>query len=177
MTIKIAVSGKLGSGKDLFLYLANLHFPDLKFENAKFATPLYHIAYDMQRYLGLPDSKDGELLQFIGNHYRKNDPSFWVKRFPFESPLVKEHNVIVTDIRYPEELDACRQNGFVTVRIHRQDEYRLNNLGNRDLKHASETALDSTPNYAYDYVVNNNGTLDLYEGAVIRIIDEVLRRN
>lgn len=172
--IRIAVSGKLGCGKDLFLTKAQEFFPKLDFQNEKMAKSIYNLTSLIQDSLYIPRIKDGRLLQFIGNHYRDLYPDIWVDSF-FTNTHDVNSNVIVTDVRYPNELEACKQKGFTTIRILRQDEFRLNNLGNRDLKHLSETALDDTPITEYDYVINNNGTLEMFEGAVINVVNDILR--
>ena len=174
--LKIAVSGKMGSGKNLFLDIARkLSFAE-SFKEIKFAKEIYNISYQIQNYLGLPPEKDGNLLQFLGKHYRdKEGGDFWVNKcFEINKPF--DTSVIITDLRYPEELEAVQREGFITIRILRQIELRLNNLGNRNLNHESETALDHLPNSAFDYTINNNGTLELFESAVSQILREVRRK-
>lgn len=171
--IKIAISGKLGSGKDLFLNFAQAQYPELNFKNEKFAQPIYDVANLIQERLFVPRVKDGRLLQLIGEHYRNTYPDIWVDTFLTTGHDITR-NVIVTDLRFPNELEACKRNGFILVRVLRKDELRLNNLGNRDVYHESETALDDISNQTFDYTINNNGSLELYEGAVHTIIENIL---
>lgn len=173
--IKIAVSGKLGSGKDLFLENARKLYPELDFHNEKFASPIYNIVNDIQEKLCIPRVKDGKVLQFIGLHYREIYPDIWVNAF-FNNVHSSNRNVIITDVRFENELEECKSRGFFTIRILRQEELRLNNLGNRDLNHESEIALDEVPLSEYDYVINNNGSLEMFEGAISHIINEIRRK-
>lgn len=175
--MKIAVSGKLGAGKNLFHDIAQELFPELKFEEGKFADLIYCIHYDIQSTLDLPAKKDGKLLQFLGKHFRDTiSKSFWVDKF-FEKEAYRDHkNLIITDVRFPEEFEECKKRGYVLIRINRTQELRDNNLGNRDINHESETALDHVPDSAFDYTINNNGSFQLFESAVISIIEELKRR-
>lgn len=174
--IKIAISGKMGSGKNLFLDIAKRIDSGESYQELKFAKHIYSISHQIQTYLELPLEKDGKLLQFIGKHYRDTQGGdFWVtKLFRVVKPFTD--SVIITDLRYPEELEAVRKEGFTTVRIKRQVELRINNLGNRDLNHESEVALDKIQDSAFDYTINNNGSLELFEDAVSQILKEI-RRN
>lgn len=169
--IKIALIGKLGSGKNLFLDIARKFYPELDFQEAKFAQPIYDTVSSVQTSLGLPITKDGKMLQFIGSHYREEyNQNFWVDKF-FSKPI--ESNHIITDVRFPNELFTSTLCGYVTIKINRKLELRMNNLGNRDIHHISETALDSTSDTVYNFTINNNGSLELFEGAVISIIQRI----
>jgi dephospho-CoA kinase len=63
---------------------------------------------------------------------------------------VKESdNIVITDVRFPNELEAIKKRGGITVRIER---------GVRAAGcHASETSLD---NADFDYWIDNNGSLE-----------------
>ena len=173
--LKFAVSGKAGSGKNTFFDIAQKHFPELKFNEEKFAGPMYACMYTVQDLLGLDYHKDGKFLQFLGQHMaEKHGQNFWVDLF-FANPFA--YNSIITDLRFPHELEAVKKHGYTTIRIERQYELRANNLGNRDKNHISETALDKVPLIEYDYVINNNNTLQLFEDAVVAIIREEIRKH
>jgi len=75
---------------------------------------------------------------------------------------------IITDMRFPNELEAVKKHGGITIRINRQKEKI--NVGNDTFKHVlnetknfgiqehpSETALD---NAEFDYVIENDGTIE-----------------
>ena len=185
--IKIAVAGKMGAGKNEFFKLACQLFGGIKFEERKFASKMYECMYTIQNILGIEVHKDGAFLQFIGQHYQKQYGSnFWVDQFfvqyegnlsQYTSHPFKDRNIIITDLRFPAEFEACKKHGFKTVRIDRKRELRLESIGNRDPNHISETALDSVPNAYFDYVINNNGSLSFFEGAIIQIIEDIQRKH
>jgi hypothetical protein len=78
-------------------------------------------------------------------------------------------NWIITDMRFPNELEAVKKRGGISIRVNRpaivvdtpngkgylsrQDYNKLNNIQ----EHESEIALDDA---TFDYVINNNGNLD-----------------
>lgn len=172
--MKIAVSGKLGSGKNLFLEIARYLNKDVLIEEGKFAQKIYDCTWAVHKTLGHNPYKDGKLLQFIGEHYREIfGKTFWIDRLFNEQPLDYH---IITDMRFPEELAAAKKKGYTTVRIHRKEEWRLEHKGNREVNHISETALDKTPDGEFDYIINNNGSLVLFESAVAEVVKEVRRK-
>lgn len=75
-------------------------------------------------------------------------------------------NLIITDLRFPNEYDAVKQRGGITIRVNR-NQIKTTNL---QLEHTSETALDS---HKFDYVIDNNGSiLDLIEKVRVILIKE-----
>lgn len=75
-------------------------------------------------------------------------------------------NWIITDTRFPNELQAVKDNGGLTIKIVRPKERELilrnassiiDTRKTLEPKHKSETALD---NATFDYTIENDGTLD-----------------
>lgn len=66
-------------------------------------------------------------------------------------------NWIITDVRFPNELDALKDRGGISIRVERNYYEKVGKvlLKNVDL-HPSETALDSA---TFDYMIDNNGTI------------------
>lgn len=174
MSIKIAISGKFGCGKSTFFEVARKQFPNLNFVEGKFASNIYHLQNIIQKELGVIREKDGKLLQFLGSHFKEEyGEDIWIKKY-FDQQRVGT-NEIITDCRFPIEMKTCRQKDYYLIRIDRQYQLRANNQGNRNPNHISETALDKVPDYEFDYVINNNGSFDLFEAAIIHIIQELIR--
>lgn len=94
-----------------------------------------------------------EIMQSYGSFYRSINYNFWVKKL-FKIVDEKEYkNVIITDVRYPNEVNPIvKRNGY-HVRINRPTADKIHGT-----THASETSLD-TP-YKVDFMVMNTGTLD-----------------
>lgn len=68
----------------------------------------------------------------------------------------KYPNWIITDMRFPNELQAVKDRGGITIRVNRPGVI-MNGIGYNANEHPSETALD----YAeFDYIIDNNGTIE-----------------
>jgi len=95
-----------------------------------------------------------EIMQSYGQFFREIDYHFWVK-YLFRVIEEKEYkNVIITDSRHINEVDAIVDRGGYHIRVERDTkDYRVHNT-----QHISETALDSA--HRIDFKVSNNGTLD-----------------
>lgn len=77
-------------------------------------------------------------------------------------------NWLITDCRFPNELEAVRRKGGFAIRIERDDMLRL---GKEDVdKHPSETALDNVSDW--DAVIYNNGTQE----ELIKQVTETLNK-
>lgn len=71
-----------------------------------------------------------------------------------------EPNWVITDMRFPNELDAVNSKGGISIRVYRGE------VDSFVEEHESETALD---NAEFNYQIDNNGTLEELIGK-IRII-------
>lgn len=105
-----------------------------------------------------------EFLQFLGTDAVRDNlhPNAWVNALmseyceglqvgcdPFTTPL--ESKWVITDMRFPNELEAVRSRGGITIRVNRWKPAQSLRL------HESETALDGAQ---FDYTIDNNGTLE-----------------
>lgn len=99
-----------------------------------------------------------ELLQKIGTEVgRVVDPNLWVKSM--FSYLKEDQNYIITDIRFKNELEYCKEKGAVIIKINRNVP---------EMPHSSEHDLDDETNF--DIVIDNNGTIE-------ELVDKVLQLN
>ena len=77
--------------------------------------------------------------------------------------LVEYPNWIITDMRFPNEMEAVAEKGGLTIRVVRpkpREMFLMNAMTVIDTRipeHPSETALDDA---RFDYVIENDGTLD-----------------
>ena len=101
-----------------------------------------------------------DILQKIGESFRKEiSPDIWVNSLfsRYDKLNYRTHsgdtikpNLIITDVRMPNEAQAIKDRGGILIKVDRETGYKDN--------HISETALD---NYnGWDYVIDNNGTLE-----------------
>ena len=123
------------------------------------------------------------LLQHIGTELFRNQiiDGIWVNALMSEYKAKEElvgttpeniqwgevyPNWIITDTRFPNELQAVKDKGGINIRVNRPKERELilrnansiiDTRKTLEPKHKSETALD---NATFDYTIENDGTLD-----------------
>lgn len=108
-------------------------------------------------------AKDGhiytyrEILQKFGTETgRAIHPDLWISSL-FTS-LNKDHNYIITDVRFINEAEACLENEAILVRITRNV---------NQMEHSSETELDDYK--SFDYTIENNGSLEDLVNKVLQL--------
>ena len=119
-----------------------------------------YIKYDTKPYsscLGNPELPGGywtarEILQAYGQFFRTIDYDFWVKAL-FNTISENEfENVIITDVRHPNEAEPIRNGGGYIIKVIRENKDKIHGE-----EHISETAMDD---YKADFDINNNQELD-----------------
>lgn len=117
---------------------------------------------ESENSLGLTDKEGNkytyrQILQLLGTEVgRAIHPDLWVNSL--FAHLDKDDNYIITDVRYVNEAEACKEAEGIVVRINRDVP---------EMEHSSETELD---NYEFDHVIDNNGSLE-------ELINKVLQLN
>lgn len=172
----ISVSGKARSGKDTFSEMLAEELS--KFEQKPYVLMAYatELKNRVQKDFDLSweqlwgtekevednryQKEDGasfwtgrEILQAYGQFYRTIKQDFWVEHL---FNVIKEknyNNVIITDARHKNEVDAVLNRSGYHVRVTRDTKEHVH--GN---DHISETALDD--DYKVDFHVINNAGLD-----------------
>ena len=90
-----------------------------------------------------------KILQLLGTECGRQviHPNIWVNAL--FSKYNGDKNWIITDVRFPNELEAIKKRGGITIRINRKTE--------ESGEHSSETALD---NAEFDHVIENDGVIE-----------------
>jgi dephospho-CoA kinase len=171
----IALTGKARAGKDTVAeYLVERY----GYSRFAFADDIKRIAKDIFPWRFADGKKDRELLQQFGQNMRKIDPDVWVRRLFLKLDLLMAHGVIpvITDLRMPNEYAACREWGFVIIRIDADDEIRRKRMiecgdvfRNENINHKTERFVEG---FDVDFRVENNGDIEsLYEQ-----VDEIMKK-
>ena len=151
--MKIAFSFKMRSGKDTCVdYLIE------KYGGRKitFAKPLYDALYKVQDTFNLPQEKDRKFLQMVGDWAREKDNDIFVNLALNLSNSFSNDNKFCNDLRFLIEYDALKKDGWTCIKINR-------NTNLPPSEHRSETELEILKDEDWDYIIDNNGTLeDLY---------------
>lgn len=103
-----------------------------------------------------------EQLQYVGTDLARNilGPDVWVNA-TLQS-ISEEEDLVITDVRFPNEADAIRTRGGKVFLIQRRGVGPANG-------HSSETALE---NYEFDDIIFNNGTLSEFHEKVKEMVNE-----
>lgn len=109
-----------------------------------------------------------EIMQSFGGFYRSIDPNFWTKKL-FSIIEDKEYkNVIVTDVRYPNEVDPIVERDGYHVRVNRPTADKVHGT-----THSSEVSLDAP--YKVDFTIMNTGTLDDLKKLACDIVSGIIQ--
>lgn len=156
--MKIAFGITSGCGKDTSVDYLIHSFGGIKYS---FAKPLYDMMYFSQDTLGLPQKKDRKFLQMFGDFFRSE-----VREDVFVDLCLQnlddEKNCYISDLRFQNEFVKLKQYGFTCVKLIRRADNSAR-IDNGNHHHISETSLQAMDDSNWDYIIDNNGTLeDLY---------------
>ena len=105
------------------------------------------------------------IMQWLGTDvFRKKDKNFWVKTLErkYINFIVSQQqntnktktnqiNVVVTDVRFQNEIDFIHKYGGKVIKIYRES---INDKST----HIAENGIDDIKDY--DFLINNNGTIE-----------------
>jgi hypothetical protein len=133
-----------------------------------------------------------ELLQLLGTEIMRDrvHPNVWVNALmaDYTSKIAEDHQFIddgkthilyltypdwiITDMRFPNELEAVKAKDGITIRVHR--DIHKGNAHIAPIPHASETALDDAK---FDYEIMNDGTIDdlIQKVKVILVKEDIIK--
>jgi hypothetical protein len=153
--IRIAFGCQARVGKDTSALYLSRHLKDVKI--VSFAQPLYEIMTYAQKTCGFDLAKDRKFLQWIGTEWARSiDPDIWVKLLISKiKQLDNTSSIIVTDVRFVNEFEALKKEGFTMVRLIRD----LCTTDSTIITHASETSA-TYADLPWDYIINNNSTIE-----------------
>lgn len=185
----IAISGKIGSGKDTLVDLITDYLKDYCFDRdtkkLKFADALKQATAAMtgstveENYTDQGKAKYieefgmtlGKFQQVLGTLAKEHfHPNIWI--FPVIKkcldPEEKTSIFLISDCRFVNEAEAIQKAGGVIIRLNRTpDLISPASKAGRDLNHISETELD---NYKFDFTYQNDGTLEDLESVVFQFL-------
>lgn len=179
---KIALTGQLRSGKDT---VAAQLFYEYGFERFAFGNALKHTAYEVFPWLK-SEAKPRRLFQMYGQTMRLLDENVWITHVEravnfhvdYAANSGKDNvGVVVTDVRQPNEVAWCRENGFTLIRVVAPEHVRIDralkagdDFNVHDLAHETELQIGK---FAVDYEIVNDGTVEDLERKVSEILAEI----
>lgn len=190
----VGFSGKKRVGKDT---AADIAAEEYGFERDAFAAPIKTIAQevfqldDHQVYGGAKEEEDPfwgmsprEIMQRTGTEFARGTfhKEVWVDSFRRRMEETDAQRIVVTDVRFPNEVEAIQELGGYVVRIRRPEkEPDLNPVVSTIAQwfplvtdwlpskyHQSETALDGY--VGFDRTIFNDGSLKTFKMTVDRLL-------
>ena len=163
--MRIALSGLKRSGKDT---IGSYLIQNYGCKRFAFADEVKRLARELFPEEFVQNDKPVDLLQWLGNTMRQRNPDVWINRLSTKILLTKDPvpNLVVTDVRYPNEVQALKKLGFIIVKVQVPVEVSVErckatevNFTEELLLHESEQLAQSNEQY-YDYIIDNTGTLE-----------------
>lgn len=117
----------------------------------------------------LPDTywTPREIMQNYGEFYRTIDYGFWVKHLFGVIKKNNYKNVIITDVRYPNEAQPIVNSSGYIIKIIRGNKAEIHNQ-----YHSSEMSMSKYDKISF--IVENNGTLDELKFNVTDVAKQII---
>lgn len=168
--MKIALCGKMRSGKDVF---ADILTETYGFKKFKFSSGIKAI---IDAFLDNGELvKVREYYQHIGQGMRMLDENVWVDHTmkylkDYLRVVDYDADIVISDLRQYNEYKRLREEGFIIIKVEADEDLRIERAVNKgdyfdkeSLYHETELSVDDIP---YDYVIQNNGTLEEFKKGV-----------
>ena len=189
--IKLAISGKANSGKNSVATLVAEHLLNLapkQYKISAFANkiketiaflfpgvnPEYlygasqlrgkRIKSDLDSIIHNLNTSVRQVALDLGKLGRNYDPYFWISFVALEYMSLPDLSLYcIADLRFVEEYDFLKQNGFIFCRVKRNDIDLINDI--------SETEQDKLSDSMFDIIIDNNGTFEELKANVVNHFD------
>lgn len=123
-----------------------------------------------------PYGKQRTLLQWWGTEYRRSvDPDYWVKRLAARLEADKPEIALLTDMRFPNEMSFVQEYGDA-IKVERRNPDGTLYAAPGLVPHPSEEALAHVPDYQWDAILTNDGTLEELKDAGVLLFDKLMER-
>lgn len=170
MNIKICFIAPSEYGKNTAVKILKTKY---RLTNIKIAEPLYKLQRAFYKFIGkkMTGEQDGELLQYLGQKIRKENPYFIINEF--EKKLkgkLSFDGIIANDDCRPPDYKFLKNGGFIFVRINGFKRNRIDHTKSNPL-----SDLEWQKQMPCDYVVDNLGSIQEYEHNLFKLMKEILK--
>lgn len=169
------IAGKSGSGKSEVAKIIN-EFYIYKLEKCVltgYSKYLKLFAQELTSWDGASQNKPRDFLQEFGSKIRKFDQYYFTKRMIEDIniyALDNVENVIISDVRMPEEIEEIRENFTDVYAICVVNQFGQSKLTVKQQAHITETALDDYQDF--DYIIANDEKEKLKE-KIFKILEGI----
>lgn len=180
--IKLALFGEPGSGKTTGGQVLERLCAEraLRFHRLRLAEPLYACQQEIYRIAGRPladrSVQDGVLLNFLGAHLRRINPTVLTDDFRRRLEALPDDGLVLCDDMRAVDAPSLRTLGFVFARIRAPSSLCLTRRAARgDLtvgaaSHATEGGLETLDS---DYVVDNDAAMSALRERLAELLERV----
>ena len=172
---RIALVGNMRSGKDTF---ADVLINEQGYTKIAFADELKRICKELFPEQFRNDNKPREILQNVGQCMRNIDYDVWVKALDRKIKQYDGKNLVIADVRYPNEVGYLKDNGFIIVQIvvdrniiTERCKATDPNFNPAQLDHESEFMASNCT--VGDILIYNNNSLEEYLDTVHKVIEGI----
>ena len=174
--VRIAFCGRLASGKTTASQIIEEMMDDVNI--LSFASRLKELATELY---GMPvDKKNRSLLQNLGQKMKEIDHNVWVNAVVNKiNKMDKNENIIIDDLRFPNEWEALKSLGFIIIRLKVEPSIQIERIKKtypdnwgvhlERLEHITEIALK---NYYADYTLESNDH-DILYNSLVKIVKSI----
>ena len=162
----IVFSGKQLSGKDCIAKLLLAYLPDFRRIGIGDAIKLEYMEHTGLSLEEIDKNKAiyrADLIE-LGQRRRAEDKDYWLKKV-----IDLPYNILVPDMRMQRELEMLRSANAFTIRVNSTIEARQARGPLSKVDDVTETELDSV--VGWDYVIENNGTLEDLKAEVSKLYE------
>lgn len=144
--------------------------PEMEFyqENGNFIKLPPWVTFDPQAPMDdplCPLGKQRTLLQWWGTEFRRNvNPNYWVGKLGDIIAKEKPEYALISDMRFPNEKAFVEKYGHA-IRVDRPG------LEPLQVAHISESALADVPDWNWDAILKNDGTLEEFKSKAVKLFD------
>ena len=206
----ISVSGLIGSGKDTIADYLTTHHGFRRLSWASSLKDAVSVVFGWDRTLldgvtrssrewreqvdqwwadrlDIPNLTPRWVLQHWGTDVLRTNfhDDIWVASLE-RKLITTTDNVVITDSRFPNEIDAIKRIGGTTIRVERGPRpswWPIALLANRDWSHIRDEAAEkwremgvhasewSSVGLRYDHIIDNNSTIEELHNQISRVLD------
>ena len=166
------LSGKAGSGKNTVSNIIKEFYGNTI--EISFSYYIKDYAKRVSDWDGSEETKPRELLQQLGIELVKEkiDNKLFINRVVEDIKVFSYFYdvIVISDARLVDEIETIKTlfPKSISIRVNSNTE---NNLTNEQKNHITETGLDNYSNY--DYIMDNNGSIEELKEKTIKILEEV----
>ena len=167
------ICGKARSGKDTAVDILKDYYnsKNLKTIELKYTFYLRKYTKNITGWDGSEENKPRSFMQEIGTVIRDYDNKYFSRRMLEDIFIYQNYYdiILIDDTRMVNEITAIKEKypNSVSILLERKTE----ELTNTEKNHITETALDNY--HDFDYVIDNNHTLEDLKNNILTIVREV----